>query len=169
MNSLYDISNELREVYNKLANGEGIDMETGELDQETINALETSQANLQEKGLDIGYVIKSFDDQIDIYDREIKRLTERKQALKNAQDRVKSNLKNAMIEFNIEKIEGKTLTIKFRKSESIEVDDINALDEKFKRVKTIVEPDKTAIKQAIKQGEQVGGARLVENKNLQIM
>ena len=166
MQSLYEISNELREVYNKLENGEGIDQETGELNQELVNALEVSQANLQQKGIDIGYVIKSFDDEIELYDKEIKRLTERKKALQNAQERVKNNLKNAMEEFNIIEIKGQTLKITFRKSESVEIDDIEALDDKFKRVK--VEADKTAIKQAIKQGEQVEGARLVENNNLQI-
>ena len=166
MQTLYEISSELREVYNKLENGEGIDMETGELSPELVNALEVSQANLQAKGIDIGYVIKSFDDEIDLYDREIKRLTERKQALKNAQERVKNNLKNAMEEFGIVEIKGQTLKINFRKSESVEVDNLEELDDKFKRVK--IEADKTAIKQAIKSGEEVKGARLVENNNLQI-
>lgn len=166
MQTLYKISNELREVYNKLENGEGINLETGELSPELVNALEVSQANLQAKGVDIGYVIKSFDDEIDLYDREIKRLTERKQALKNAQERVKNNLKNAMEEFGIVEIKGQTLKISFRKSESVEVDNIEELDDKFKRIK--VEADKTAIKQAIKSGEEVRGARLVENNNLQI-
>lgn len=166
MNSLYEISNELREVYNKLENGEGIDQETGEISEELQNALALSQQNLQAKGVDIGYVIKSFDDEIDLYDREIKRLTERKQALKNAQERVKNNLKSAMEEFGIVEIKGQTLKINFRKSESVEIDNVNLLDDRFKRVK--VEADKTAIKQAIKSGEEVKGARLVENNNLQI-
>ena len=166
MRTLYEISSELREVYDKLENGEGIDLETGELSPELVNALAISQANLQAKGIDIGYVIKSFDDEIDLYDREIKRLTERKQALKNAQERVKNNLKNAMEEFGIIEIKGGTLKISFRKSESVEVDNLEELDDKFKRIK--VEADKTAIKQAIKSGEEVKGARLVENKNLQI-
>lgn len=166
MNSLYEISNELREVYNKLENGEGVDLETGEISEEMQNALALSQQNLQAKGIDIGYVIKSFDDEIDLYDREIKRLTERKQSLKNAQERIKNGLVNAMEEFGIELIEGKTLKIKLRPSERVEIDDIEQLDDKFKRIK--VEADKTEIKQAIKNGEEVKGARLVKNNNLQI-
>lgn len=166
MQTLYEISNELREVYNKLENGEGIDMETGEIDQELVNALELSQANLQAKGIDIGYVIKSFDDQIDLYDREIKRLTEIKGQMKKRQEWLKNNLKDAMQEFGIVELQGKTLKINFRKSESVEIDNVDLLDDKFKRVK--VEADKTAIKQAIKSGEEVKGARLVENNNLQI-
>lgn len=165
MQSLYEISQELREVYNKLENGEGIDTLTGELNEEVVNALTVSQSNLQAKGVDIGYVIKSFDDEIDIYDREIKRLTERKKALQNAQERLKTTLKNAMVEFGIVSIEGKTLKIGLRKSESVEVN-LDELDDKYKRVK--VEADKVAIKNAIKSGEEVKGAFLVENKSLQI-
>lgn len=71
-----------------------------------------------------------------------------------------------MEEFGIELIEGRTLKISFRKSESVEVDNVDELDEKFKKVK--VEADKTAIKQAIKNGEEIKGARLVKNNNLQI-
>ena len=166
MQTLYEISSELREVYDKLENGEGINLETGELDTELVMALDVNRANLQAKGIDIGYVIKSFDDEIDIYDREIKRLTERKKTLQNAQERLKDNLKNAMQEFGIIEIKGQTLKINFRKSESVEIDNMEELDDKFKRIK--VEADKTAIKQALKSGEEVKGARLVENKNLQI-
>lgn len=166
MQTLYEISSELRNLYDKLENGEGVDLETGEIEPELVNALAVNQQNLQTKGIDIGYVIKSFDDEIDLYDREIKRLQERKQVLKNAQERVKNNLKNAMEEFGIVEIKGGTLKINFRKSESVEVDNVDLLDDKFKRIK--VEADKTAIKQAIKSGEEVKGARLVENNNLQI-
>ena len=165
MESLYEISQELKEVYKKLESGEGIDTETGELNEEVVNALTVSQSNLKSKGVDIGYVIKSFDDEIDIYDKEIKRLTERKKTLQNAQERLKTTLKNAMVEFGIISIEGKTLKIGLRKSESVEVN-LDELDDKFKRVK--VEADKTAIKNAIKNGEEVKGAVLVENKSLQI-
>ena len=168
MNSLYDISNELREVYYKLENGEGLDLETGEISEDVANALVMSQQNLQTKAIDIGYVIKSFDDQIDLYEREIKRLTEIKNQMKKRKEWLKSNLTNAMEEFGIFEIKGKTLKLSFRKSESVEIDDIDLLDERFKTTKVEINPDKTAIKDAIKKGEQVLGARLVENKNLQI-
>lgn len=166
MNSLYEISSELREVYNKLESGEGVDLETGEISEELQNALVLSQQNLQAKGIDIGYVIKSFDDQIDLYNNEIVRLTQRAKVLRNTRNKIKNGLENAMQEFGIKEIQGKTLKISLRKSESVEVDNLDLLDDKFKRVK--VEADKTAIKQAIKSGEQVVGARLVENNNLQI-
>lgn len=168
MNSLYNISNELRDVYCKLENGEGLDLETGEISEDIANALVISQQNLQTKAIDIGYVIKSFDDQIDLYEREIKRLTEIKDQMKKRKEWLKSNLSNAMQEFGIIEVKGKTLKLSFRKSESIEIDNIDLLDERFKTTKIEVKADKTAIKEAIKKGEQVKGARLIENQNLQI-
>lgn len=165
MQTLYEISNDLRDVYNKLENGEGID-ENGELNPELITALQVSENNLKAKGIDIGYVIKSFDDEIAIYEREIKRLTDRKRALQNTQERIKERLISAMQEFGIIDIKGQTLKVSLRKSECVEIDNVDLLDDKFKRVK--VEADKTAIKNAIKEGEQVVGARIVQKDNLQI-
>lgn len=164
--NLYEISTELRRTYEKLENGEGINLETGEVDSEVQQALALTQQNLQTKAIDIGYVIKSFDDEIEIYEREIKRLTEIKDQMKKRKEWLKGNLSNAMQEFGIVELKGKTIKLSFRKSESVEVTDIDALDEKFKRVK--IEPDKTAIKMELKMGHNVEGARLVENQNLQI-
>ena len=164
--NLYEISTELRKTYEKLENGEGINLETGEVDSEVQQALALTQQNLQTKAIDIGYVIKSFDDEIEIYEREIKRLTEIKDQMKKRKEWLKGNLSNAMQEFGIVELKGKTIKLSFRKSESVEVTDIDALDEKFKRIK--IEPDKTAIKMELKMGHNVEGARLVENQNLQI-
>lgn len=166
MNSLYEISKELQAVYDKLENGDGINLETGEIDEETSTALALNQQNLQAKAIDYGYMIKSFDDTIDIYDKEIKRLTERKKALQNTKDRLKTGLQNAMEHFGIVDIQGKTIRINFRKSESIEVDDVALLEDRFTRIE--IEADKTAIKEALKNGEQVKGARIIKNRSLQI-
>jgi hypothetical protein len=70
--------------------------------------------------------------------------------------------------YGIEKVTSPTLNLSFRKSESVEVDLVEALSNDFKITKTTVTADKTAIKKAIKQGENITGARLVEKLNLQI-
>ena len=56
--------------------------------------------------------------------------------------------------------------ISYRKSVSVEIDDITALTRDF--VKLNVEPDKIAIKLAIKNGKEVEGAHLEERLNIQI-
>lgn len=59
-----------------------------------------------------------------------------------------------------------------RKSEKVEAPDtlegLDALPDIYKRVKTLVEPDKTAIKESLKGDVPVKGCRLVESFSLQI-
>jgi hypothetical protein len=50
----------------------------------------------------------------------------------------------------------------------VEVDIVEALPSQFVNVKNVVTADKVAIKEAIKRGENITGARLIENFNLQI-
>jgi hypothetical protein len=68
----------------------------------------------------------------------------------------------------IEKIESPLFKISLRRSEAVEVDVVEALPSSFQNVKTVVTADKMAIKEAIKKGETVFGARIIENFNLQI-
>ena len=168
MDSIYQISEQLMNIYDELESGVGIDEETGEIDQEILNALVITKNELQTKAIDYAYVIKTFDDNITIYDKEIKRLTERKKQFQKIQDRLKEIVKNAMVDFGMTEIKGKTLKLSLRKSEAVEVLDLNELDEKFKRTKITIEPDKVAIKNAIDNGEEINGAVLVKKDNLQI-
>lgn len=166
MNSIYNISNELRKTLDNLSNGIGIDQETGEIDPEIVNQLAITQENLQLKAIDYGFIIKNFDDELDIIDKEIKRLTELKKQKKNTQDRLKETLTNAMLEFGIEKIKGETFQLSFRESESVEITDETLIPLDYQRVK--MEVDKVAIKKAIKNNEFVPGAELIKKQNLQI-
>ena len=168
MASIYNISNDLKKIYEQLDDGSGIDLETGEIKPEIMNQLTITQNELQTKAIDYGFVIKAFDDEIDVIDKEIERLEERKAYVKRNKDRMKSIVSSAMEEFGITKIKSETLQLSFRKSESIEIVDERLVDEKFKKVKTEVSLDKTAIKNAIKNGEDVQGVKLVEKNNLQI-
>ena len=168
MASIYNISNDLKKIYEDLDNGNGIDLETGEIKPEIIQQLSISRNELETKAVDYGYVIKAFDDEIDIIEREIERLEERKAYVKKNKERMKTIVSSAMEEFGINKIKSETLQLSFRKSESVEVFDESLIDEKFKKVKTEISLDKTAIKNAIKNGEDVQGAKIVEKNNLQI-
>ena len=168
MASIYNISNDLKKIYEDLDNGNGIDLETGEIKPEIMQQLSISRNELETKAVDYGYVIKAFDDEIDIIDREIERLEERKAYVKKNKERMKTIVGSAMEEFGINKIKSETLQLSFRKSESVEVFDESLVDDKFKKVKTEISLDKTAIKNAIKNGEDVQGAKIVEKNNLQI-
>ena len=70
--------------------------------------------------------------------------------------------------FEVEEIKTPLIKLNFRNSESVEITNEAQLAEKFLVVKTVVTPDKKAIKEAIKSGEFVEGATISYNRNLQI-
>jgi hypothetical protein len=158
--SLYTISREAMEIASQL--------EEGELTPEMETALAINQNELQEKAINYAYCIKSMEDDVTAINEEIKRLQAIKTAKSNAAERMKESISNAMQIYGIDKVISPTLNLSFRRSESVEVDLVEALSNDFKIVKTTVTADKVAIKQAIKQGENITGARIVEKFNLQI-
>jgi len=99
-------------------------------------------------------------------DVESKRLAEISKFYKNRTERIKKSVAYAMQAHGIEKIETDMFRLSFRKSESILVDDVELLSEKYVVFKKSA--DKTAIKKAIKDGINVEGARIIANNNLQI-
>ncbi len=55
-----------------------------------------------------------------------------------------------------------------RKSQAVEIDDENALPPEWLAVKTTSQPDKTAIKEALKAGHLIPGAQLVSRRSWRI-
>lgn len=138
----------------------------GELSPELSQALSINETELKEKAINYGYVIRSFEYENDIIDAEIKRLKALKEQKEKAIQKLKDAVSDAMNLYGIEKVESPALKLSFRKSESVEISE--NLDKRFMIEKVTLQPDKVAIKEAIKKGEQVDGAVLVINQNLQI-
>lgn len=140
----------------------------GELTEEMETALQLNQENLTTKGVNYGFIIKQLQGECSIIDTEIARLNALKKSRVKSIERLENNLSVAMQIFDIDKIESPVMKISFRKSESVEIDDVNLIDKKYINVKTTETPDKSAIKDAIKAGEIVIGAHISVNKNIQI-
>jgi hypothetical protein len=156
--NLYNIKSQYLQIAQELTDGEC----TPELEQ----ALIITQENLQEKAINYGYVIKNFESEVDIIEEEIKRLNALKKARINAVDKLKNNISDAMKLFQILEVKAPTFKMNFRTSESVEI--FEGLDNEFITEKVSYQPDKIAIKNAIKEGREVNGAALVTNFNLQI-
>jgi hypothetical protein len=137
---------------------------TPELNQELLIA----QDELIETAFDRVNSIRMNRSDIDFIDIEIKRLTDLKRRKTRSNERMEESLVFAMGIYNMEKISSPTMNLSLRRSESVEVDLTEALPDDFKITKTTVTPDKVAIKQAIKQGENITGATLKVNYSLQI-
>jgi hypothetical protein len=140
----------------------------GELTPELETELSINKEQLQNKGVCYGFICKELEGNIDLIDLEIKRLQALKKPLLNSIDRLKNNLSQAMQMFDVTELKTPLLKINFRKSESIEVTDIDLLDADFVKTTITKAADKIAIKEAIKAEIPVRGAVLITNYNLQI-
>lgn len=158
--NLYEITREAIELVSLL--------ETEELTPELEQALVINQDQLQSKAVNYAKVIANIQSDSDAIDQEIKRLKAIKESKDRAVTRLREAVKEAMLVSGIDKIESPLFKLSIRRSEAIEVDVIDALPGEFVNIKNVVTADKIAIKEAIKRGEYITGARIIENFNLQI-
>lgn len=160
MANLYEITREALELASLL--------ETDELTPELEAALLINQDQLQAKAGNYAKVITNIQSDSDAIDAEIKRLKAMKDTKDRAVNRLKEALREAMMVSGIDKIESPLFKLSLRRSEAVEVDVVEALPSDFVNRKVVVTADKVSIKEAIKRGENITGARIVENFNLQI-
>lgn len=97
---------------------------------------------------------------------EIDRLTAKKKHLDNRVTWLKTQLLNFYNANGGEKIKAGTFTVSAKKSEYVDIPDASLIPKKYLKVKT--EPDKTAIKDALKHGLKVKGAAISTRESVQI-
>jgi len=160
--NLFNIQNEYLLLINQIIdNG-------GEITPQQELNLQITRDQLQDKGTNYAFVIKKLDAECDIIDAEIKRLTELKKVRQNACERLKSNISHAMQTFEVDKIESPLIKLSFRKSQSVNVADVNSLPSEYKTIKVTEQADKLKIKQALLNGEVIEGCEIINSQNLQI-
>lgn len=160
--NIFKIQQEYQQLVNELIdNG-------GELTPELELNLQINKDNFHSKSENYAYITKQFDGEIDIIDNEIKRLQQAKKVREKTIDRLKATIEMAMATFEIDKIETPLIKISFRKSESVEVDDVNNLPNQYKVIKLNETADKLKIKDALKSGILIDGCSIKTNRNLQI-
>lgn len=156
---------ELQEQYRKLQSL----IECGEFtDEELADTIEMVSDDIEIKAENYGLVMKNIEALINGIQAEEKRLAEYRKTLQNGIDKMDGNLSELLLLANKEKFKTNHFNFSFRKSESVEIVEIGSIPKEYIRVKVDEAPDKTAIKQAIKSGVDVSGARIVEKKSLQI-
>lgn len=160
----------------------------GELTPEIEEQLALTKDEFESKAISYGYVVKLFEDTEEVIDNEIKRLQALKAKAGKRAESFKDTLDKAMKEFGFEKIQTETLTLSYRKSKPVELDEdfadnflsnvsieVKAKEGAPEYVHKLIEyfdfkgtPSKTRIGDALKAGAEVVGAKVVEKKNLQI-
>ena len=162
MLTLYNIEKEYLDLTSEIIENEG------ELTPELDERLTITKNALEYKANQYAHVIKTLDHEVDAIDKEIERLQAMKKARSNAKDRLKKAVADAMQIFEITEIKGEFMKLYFKKTEAVVIDDEKLLPSTYQREKITYTPNKTAIKEAIENGEEIPGSHIQENYNLQI-
>ena len=160
--SLYEISTD----FLKALDGLEVDEETGEI--KNFDAVESLNAQFEEKAESVACYIKNLAAFADDLKAEEDTLSARRKSAERRIDSMKKYLTSCLESVGKDKVETVRARISFRKSVQVQIDDEAALPANYVTTTVTTKPDKTAIKKAIQAGEDVTGASLVENRNIQI-
>lgn len=156
--SLYNITNSFITLFEKAENGELTPEEIQEQGNDLALALKNKSTSV------IGYV-RNSELMSEAIKNEIDRLTAMKKAVDNKIDKFKEYVKENMQHLEVEKIETELGTLSIAKNPaSVEIYDETLITDEYKKEKVTISIDKTAIKNDLKSGKEVQGARLVEDK-----
>lgn len=151
--TLYEIDQQLMDC---------IDLETGEIiDAEKLNAL---QMERDEKIENVALWIKDLKAEIDALKAEKQAFADRQKSAERTLESLNKWLTSALAG---EKFKTTKVAVSFRKTTSVEVDNINDLPNWFVRPG---EPtaDKVALKKALTEGREIEGAHLVESTSISV-
>lgn len=161
MSSIYTLNKDYAELSTMLEAAE-----TPEEIEAIQNTLEMLDLSIEEKIENTAKYMVNVESDIQGLKTEIDRLTKIKKAKENAVERLKNNVEYVMKQKGIEKLAVGTFKAGYRKSESVEIINLDVIPADFTKVE--IKADKTAIKKAIKAGETVDGAQIQTNMNFYI-
>lgn len=139
-----------------------IDLETGEIiDADKLTAL---QMERDEKIENVALWIKDLKAEIDALKAEKQAFADRQKSAERTLESLNKWLTEALAG---EKFKTTKVAVSFRKTKSVQINNIFDIDDSFLRYKD-PEPDKKAIKDAIEAGQAVKGAQLVENTSISV-
>lgn len=156
--TLYEID---RRIDDFLSYAEDIELSEDEI-KDTLDSLMMDRA---EKIDNIACYYKNLAAEAEAIKLEEVKLRDRRQAIDSKADRVKAYLDRALAG---NRFESARVKVTYRKSEQVVVEDLDKLGKQFLRIKQTIEPDKSLIKEAIKTGAEVEGARLEVKNNISV-
>ena len=139
-----------------------IDLETGEII--APEKLENLQMDRHEKLRNIAFVALNAAADVKAYEEQEKKFAARKRSAKATVAWAKETLAR---ELGGKKMKEAEFTISYRKSETVEIADLNAVPDEF-LVPQPPKVDKVGLKEAINGGAVIAGVTIAEKKNIQI-
>ncbi len=162
MPTLQDIEHEIANI---LAVAEELSEDQEELALEYLEELAIAEI---EKIDAVGYAVRKRQSEIEFLKSEETRLKNRRQAMERRLADFKAYLAELFQNEEIQKIKGNATTAYLRRSSSVEVTDISQLPSDYVETRIDFVPRKTQIRDALKQGQEIPGARMQEKQSLVI-
>jgi hypothetical protein len=140
---------------------------------EITEAIEAQLAEMQEKlptKIDnYAVVIERAEMQVEFLKSKIEALNSIRKGLESLSDRLKENLKDAAKQMNVPYLEGQEYKITVARSKpKVDVTDMSLLTDEYLEKVVTYKVNKEKISEALKNGEQVHGARLIEGYSIRI-
>ena len=142
---------------------ECLDLETGEVIDP--DRLESLQMERSQKIENVCLWVKNLLSDAEAIKAEKEALADREAKCRKKAEDLKKWLGFAL---EGQKFDTARCAVSFRRSETVEVSDVTLLPVELQRVTTKIEPNKTAIKALLKDGQEIVGCSLVANQNIQI-
>jgi hypothetical protein len=140
-----------------------VDLETGEIiDQDQLDSLMMERS---EKIESVALWVKNLESDAVAYKAEKEAFAQREKQASEKAKRLKEWLARVC---EGEKFSTTKCSVSFRSSEAVEIVDAGEIPDEYLRVKMTSEPDKVAIKDAIKAGMVIGGCQLVKKLSTSI-
>lgn len=160
--SLYHLAGQYQEALTAL----------GDLDlppEVIADTLEGLQGELQEKATNVAAFVRNLEASAAAIREAEKQMAERRQAIEKRAARIREYLLTNMQASGISKIESPWFVLAVRDNpEAVAIEDEAALPAEYVLVKEVRSPDKAAIKDALKAGQDVPGCRLVRGQRIEI-
>ena len=163
---LYEIDSRLEDLYEN-----AIDPETGEINPEVYEEIDSLNMERAYKVENLGLWYKNTMSDVTALDAEISNLTKRRDTLKRKAEWQKQYLFYVL---HGEKFESPKVAISYRRSESVEFDNVdlfcerNADDDMIVTTTVTRKPNRVTLKRYLKDGWTIHGCHLEEHQNIQI-
>lgn len=158
MTSLYKLTEQQKELQ-EIAGNSDLPIEAF---ADTFDALE---GQFNDKAVSVIHVVKNMDSDVEAIDAEIKRLADRKKAIKNKQESIREYLRTNMEANEITKIECPLFTITLAKGRDVVViEDEHIIPDDLVDVSVVTKPNKAEILRLLKADKLVPGARIEKSK-----
>lgn len=157
---------ELTEMYQNIWELVGDD----EVDLEALEkALSQIEDNIEIKAESTAKLIKGIDSDIEVLKTEEKRLADRRKALENKKESIKSYLENHLRIMEIDKVKTPLFTVALQNNPpSVNVIDEKLIPKDYVKVVTTTSISKKELLDDLKQGLIIPGAEIKQTKSLRI-